>query len=68
MNFSAGKYKRTVTCFGEDVDERVSLAALVQLRQLRAAVQIEVVDAEASLPVDGGVQQGALGNGGADKS
>lgn len=51
-----------VTWFGEEVDEWVGLAALVQLRQLRAAVQTEVVDAEASLSTDGGVQQGTLGN------
>ena len=54
--------RRTVTCFGEEVDERVCLAALEELHQLGAAVQTEVVDAKSSLAPHGGVQQGTLGN------
>lgn len=59
--FCPVKHRPTLTWFGKEVDERVGLAALVQLQQLRAAVQAEVVDAQASLAADGGVQQGALG-------
>ena len=51
-----------VTCFGEEVDERVRLAALEQLHQLGAAVQTEVVDAQTPLAPDRGVEQGTLGN------
>ena len=50
------------TCFGEEVDERVRLAALEQLHQLGAAVQTDVVDAQTPLAPGGGVEQGTLGN------
>lgn len=56
------KSERKLTGFGKEVDERVRLAALIQLWQLGAAVQAEVVDAEAPLPADVGVQQSTLGN------
>lgn len=49
-----------LTGFSEEVDESVRLAALVELGQLRAAVQTQVVDAEPPLPADGGVEQGTL--------
>lgn len=58
------KRKKCLTWFGKEVDERVGLAALVQLRQLRATVEAQVVYAEATLTANGGVEQGTLGNGG----
>lgn len=61
LSFSPVKCKRAVTWFGKEVDEWVGLTVHVQLWQLRAAFQTDVVDTQASLAVDGGVQQGTLG-------
>ena len=48
-----------LTKLGHVVDERVSLTVSVQISQLSAAVESQVVDAEPSLPCTAGVEQGA---------
>ena len=50
-----------LTKLGHVVDERVSLTVSVQISQLSAAVESQVVDAEPSLPCTAGVEQGTLG-------
>lgn len=50
-----------LTKLGHVVDERVSLTVSVQISQLSAAVESQVVDAEPSLPRTAGVEQGTLG-------
>lgn len=49
-----------LTKLGHVVDERVSLTVSVQISQLSAAVESQVVDAEPSLPCTAGVEQGTL--------
>lgn len=51
----------TLTKLGHVVDERVSLTVSIQISQLGAAVQGQIVDAEPSLPCTAGVEQGTLG-------
>ncbi len=53
---------KAVTWLGEEVDEGVCLTALVEFRQLRAAVQTEVVYTQPPLSTDGSVEQSTLGN------
>lgn len=53
----------TLTKLGHVVDERVSLTVSIQISQLCAAVQGQIVDAEPSLPSTAGVEQGTLGEG-----
>lgn len=52
-----------LTKLGHVVDECVSLTVSIQISQLGAAVQGQVVDAEPSLPCTAGVEQGTLGEG-----
>lgn len=51
----------TLTKLGHVVDERVSLTVSVQISQLGAAVQGQVVDAEPSLSCTARIEQGTLG-------
>ena len=53
----------TLTKLGHVVDECVSLTVSIQISQLGAAVQGQVVDAEPSLPCTAGVEQSTLGEG-----
>lgn len=53
----------TLTKLGHVVDERVSLTVSIQISQLGAAVQGQVMDAEPTLPCTAGVKQGTLGEG-----
>lgn len=52
-----------LTKLGHVVDECVSLTVSIQISQLGAAVEGQVVDAEPSLPCTAGVEQGTLGEG-----
>lgn len=53
---------KAVTWLGEEVDEGVCLTAFVEFRQLRAAVQTEVMNTQPPLSTDGSVEQSTLGN------
>lgn len=53
----------TLTKLGHVVDERVSLTVSIQVSQLGAAVEGQVVDAEPTLPCTAGIKQGTLGEG-----
>lgn len=46
----------SLTKFGHVVDERVSLTVAIQVSQLGAAVEGQVVDAEPTLPCTAGVK------------
>lgn len=56
------RVRKLVTWLGEEVDEGICLTAFEELRELRAAVQTEVVNSQPPLSTDGGVQQSTLGN------
>lgn len=50
----------SLTIFGEEVDDCVSLTVPVQVCQLRAAVHCHVMDPKPSLTIAGGVQNSTL--------
>lgn len=51
----------TLTKLGHVVDECVSFTVSIQISQLGAAVQSQIVDTEPSLTCTAGIEQGALG-------
>lgn len=50
----------SVTWLGEEVDEGICLTALIEICQLRAAAQAEIVNPKSPLATDGGVENSTL--------